>query len=104
MKNRGGIRPKVILGFNGTEAYLHFVDLASLMRRRFEIVGPAGEISNVRILRKKFILENVRDDKFALRIGDNYLSADNDGFVRNDRGCCLDWEHYRLIRAETLPK
>ena len=101
----GGIRPKVVLGFNGTEAYLHFVDLASLMRRRFGIVGPAGEISErPEFLGKKFILENVRDHKFALRIGDNYLSADNDGFVRNDRGCCLDWEHYRLIRAETLPK
>ena len=101
----GGFRPKVVLEFNESEAYLYFVDLASLMRRRLGLVGPAGDISErPEFLEKKLIPEKVRDHRFALRIGDNYLSADNDGFVRNDRSCCLDWEHYRLIRAEALPK
>ena len=101
----GGFHPKVVLEFNESEAYLYFVDLASLMRRRLGLVGPAGDISErPEFLEKKLIPEKVRDHRFALRIGDNYLSADNDGFVRNDRSCCLDWEHYRLIRAEALPK
>lgn len=42
------------------------------------------------------------DDCVGVRAGEQYLAADLDGIVRNNRGWCREWERYRLTNAETL--
>ena len=47
-------------------------------------------------------VEAFADGSIGVRAGERYLSADMDGVVRNNRGVCLDWERYRLVRVDTL--
>jgi len=47
-------------------------------------------------------VESFADDGIALKIGPQYVSADSDGFVRNNRPWCREWERFRLVRADTL--
>ena len=47
-------------------------------------------------------IETFADDSIGIRAGEHYVGADQIGGVRNDVTWCREWEHYRLVRADTL--
>lgn len=47
-------------------------------------------------------IEHFDDGRIGLKAGNNYIAADYDGKVRNNRIWCRDWERYRVLREDTL--
>lgn len=49
----------------------------------------------------EYHIENFPDGRIGIRVDERYLCAEWDGAARNNRTWCLDFERYRLIRADT---
>jgi hypothetical protein len=47
-------------------------------------------------------IESFADDTVGIRVAGQYISADADGLVRNNRDWCRDWERYHLIRPDAI--
>ena len=78
-----------------------YVDRAGASRRPFRIISSDGDISKDNAdLPSECYITNIGVDLFAFSNAGNFLSADADGLVRNDRNWCADWECFRLIPAQ----
>ena len=47
-------------------------------------------------------IESFADDSIGIFAAGKYLAADWGGAVANDREWCREWEHFRLVRADTV--
>jgi hypothetical protein len=65
--------------------------------RPISLVHPTGEF---RTGVMDYLVETLEDGRVSLKVGRNYLSADLDGLVRNDRAWCREWEQYRIYHRE----
>jgi hypothetical protein len=61
------------------------------------LVHPTGEFHTGAM---DYLVETLDNGRISLKVGGNYLSADLDGLVRNDRAWCREWEQYRIYHRE----
>jgi hypothetical protein len=73
------------------------IDSVSAQTHQLQIINPQGHVRMSNEHSADFDLDvvMVSENVVGLSFGNNFLSSDLDGVVRNDRAHCREWEHYR---------
>jgi hypothetical protein len=93
----------LVIELNGNRGRLIMKEDAPSQTRQVSFTQSSGKI---RIQKERIEfdchIETFADDCVGVRAKEQYLAADLDGIVRNNRDWCREWERYRLTNGETL--
>ena len=93
----------LLLEIDGDRARLVMKDERSDSFRQLSIEHPSGKISeHIGNDGLDCRVETFDGGTVALRVREQYVSADSDGRVRNDRDWCREWERYLPLTMDTV--
>jgi hypothetical protein len=93
----------LLLEIDGERARLVMKDERSRHLRQVSIEQPSGKINeHIGNAELEYFVETFDEGVVGLRVREQYVSADLDGRVRNNRALCRAWERYLLLTMDTL--
>jgi hypothetical protein len=93
----GNVPQNLLINVIEDRCRLLHIDSVSAQTHQLQIISPQGHVRISKEYSAEFDLNVlvISDHVIGLSFGNNFLSSDSDGVVRNDRRHCREWEHYR---------
>jgi Methyltransferase domain len=92
----GNVPQNLLINILEDRCRLLHIDIVSGQSHQLQIISQQGHVKMSNEHPEDFDLDvlTISDNVIGLSFGENFLSSDSDGVVRNDRGHCREWEHY----------